>query len=109
VPISRGGCTIVNRLNTTTLTVRKTYSDGNTTGVLVGLDCTSGRITDSQLIASPSAPAVFTITGFETTATCSATEIHFSGSYNRDESDCKGVPLASKGECTLVNTVPPPG
>ena len=37
-------------------------------------------------------------------ATCAATEIHYSGSYDRDETDCKDVPLVRRGECMLVNT-----
>ena len=108
VPISRGQCTIVDTSNTTTLTVRKEYSDGNTKGVLVELVCTSGTVANSRQLASPSSPAVFAISGFDANATCSATEVHYSGSYSRDESDCKDVPLASKGECTIVNSVPPP-
>ena len=104
VPIARGGCTIVNTLNTTQLTVRKDYTDSNTDEVLVNLDCTGGKVVEPRLKASPSSPAVFTITGFDASTACTATEVHFSGTYDRDESDCKDVTIVSRGECTLVNS-----
>jgi hypothetical protein len=107
VAIATGGsfsCTIVDTLNTATLTVQKVFSDGNTTGVNVVLVCTSGAIDDPSQGASSTRPAVFTITGFETGATCTATENKFPAGYDRDQSDCLDVPVESRSECTLKNS-----
>ena len=100
-------CTIVDTLNTTTLTVRKEFTDGNTRAVSVSLACTSGTIDDARQSASPSSPAVFTITGFVTGVTCSATEDKLPNGYSGDVSDCRDLPLVARGECTIVNS--PPG
>jgi hypothetical protein len=97
-------CTIIDTLNTATLTVHKDFTDGRTSGVNVILVCSSGTIDDSSQGASPSRPAVFTITGFETGATCTATENKFPSGYDHDQSDCQDVPLDSRGECTIVNS-----
>jgi hypothetical protein len=73
----------------------------------VSLACTSGTIDDSTQTASRSSPADFTITGFVTGVTCSATENKLPSGYRGDASDCQDVPLVSRGECTIVNS--PPG
>ncbi|TML33705.1 MAG: tetratricopeptide repeat protein [Actinobacteria bacterium] len=100
-------CTIVDTLNTTTLTVHKEFTDGNTSTVSISLTCSSGSIDDSTQTASPSSPANFTITGFVAGVTCSATENKLPSGYSGDASDCQDVPLVSRGECTIVNS--PPG
>jgi Domain of unknown function (DUF5979) len=104
VPIDRGGCTIVDTFNTTTLTVRKEFTDGSTRAVSVSLSCTSGTIDDPKQAASPLRPAVFTVSGFVQGVTCDVTEEHLPSSYDGDVSDCQGVPLVSRGECTIVNS-----
>lgn len=107
VAMAPGGsfsCTIVDTFNSTTLTVNKDFTDGNTSGVNVIVECSSGTIDDPSQGASPSRPAVFTITGFETGATCTATENKFPAGYDRDQSDCLNVPVESRRTCTLVNS-----
>jgi hypothetical protein len=106
VAVTSGGsssCRIVNNLNSATLTVRKDFTDGNPRSVSVSLVCDSGTVTDAQQSLSVSSPAVFTITGFTDGATCTATEDKVPRAYTRDESNCQDVPLASRGECTIVN------
>jgi hypothetical protein len=107
VAIADGGsfsCTIVDTLNLATLTVGIDFTDGSTRAVSVSLTCSSGSIDPPKQGASHSRPAEFTITGFDTGATCSTTEDKLPSSYTKDESDCQDVPLASRGECTIVNS-----
>jgi len=114
VTITSGGspaCTIVETLNSARLTVRIDYTDGSTSRVYVTLACPSGGTVTSaspsggnSQLASPDSPASFTISGFPTGATCSASEDKVPGGYTPDESDCQDVPLASKSECTIVNS-----
>ena len=54
--------------------------------------------------ALPDSPAVFTLTGFVTGATCNASGDKVSGYDPPNASDCQNVPLATKGECTIVYT-----
>jgi hypothetical protein len=106
VPVVNGkayACTIIDTLNTATLTVKKEFTDGSTRIVGVKLVCSSGTIDDAEQTFSASRPAVFTITGFTTGATCTATEFKLPSSYSGDVSDCQDVPLAPRGECTIVN------
>jgi hypothetical protein len=110
VAVTSGGsfsCTIVDTFNSVTLTVHKEFTDGSTSGVNVVLACTSGKIDDPSQGASPSRPAVFTISGFEAGATCTATENKVPPGYDHDESECQNVLLDSNKDCTIVNS--PPG
>ncbi|MGK2927906.1 MAG: hypothetical protein ACSLE2_20005, partial [Lysobacterales bacterium] len=101
-----GSCTIVNTKNTTTtnsFTVRKDFSDNNTASVSVTLTCTSGTVTNNPRLASESSPAVFSISGAATGATCTATEPSVPSGYTRNQTDCQnGDPL--NGSCTIINT-----
>jgi Domain of unknown function (DUF5979) len=107
--IADGGsvsCTIINTTSTT-LTVRKDFTDNNPARVFVRLECTSGTIEEASLPASIDAPAVFSIKGFDAGATCTATEAKVPPGYSKDESKCLNVPLVAQKECTIVNS--PPG
>ena len=111
VPITNGGspaCQVVDTLNSITLTVRKDFTNKSTSTVSFSLTCTSGTVTQTPLPASPSSPAVFKITGFVTGVSCSASEGTPPTGYTADESDCQDVSLASRGECTIVNSPTPP-
>jgi hypothetical protein len=82
-------------------TVYKDYSDNNTDSVSVTLSCSSGTVTNSPQWASEAAPAVFTIEGAASNATCTATETSVATGYTKDESDCQN--RAINGSCTLIN------
>jgi len=90
-----------------TVTVSKTFSDSNTAVVNVNLVCTSGVITpDANEDAGNGGDAVFTITGFDDGATCTATETTNLTGYTVDESACLNVALVSDADapCTITNT-----
>jgi hypothetical protein len=60
-------------------------------------------VTNTPRLASEGAPAVFTISGATTGATCKASEPTVPTGYTKNESDCQnGDPL--NGSCTIVNT-----
>jgi hypothetical protein len=99
-----GSCTIVNTKNSHTFTVHKDFEDDIAASVSVSLSCTSGTVTNSPRLASEGAPAVFTISGATTGATCTASEPTVPTGYTKDESDCQnGDPL--NGSCTIVNNI----
>src|SRR5262249_18839482 len=114
VTITNGGsssCKISETQNSATLTVNINFTDGNPAQVYVTLACPDGGTVSSaspsggsSQLASSSSPAEFTISGFPTGATCSASEDKVSSRYTQDESDCQKVPLTSKKECTMVNS-----
>jgi len=100
-----GSCTIVNTLNTTSgsFTVNTDFSDNSTTLVNIHLVCSSGTVSNTPLLAREGQPAVFSITGAQPGATCTATEPVPPSGYTADDSDCQsGDPL--NGSCTIVNT-----
>jgi DNA-binding beta-propeller fold protein YncE len=99
-------CTITNT-RTTTFTVEKDFSDNDTATVTVQLTCTSGSIAANDLPASEASPAVFTVNGFSSGTTCTATESNVPDGYTQDESACVDVGLPSPGECKIVNTASP--
>lgn len=68
----------------------------------VDLTCTSGTVATTPLNASESLPAVFTVTGADPGATCTATETVPAG-YTANQADCVGVALG--GSCEITNTV----
>jgi len=99
-------CTITNRLNSTTFSVGREFTDGNTISVAVSLTCDSGTVEPPRGTAREGSPAAFTVTGFTAGATCTATTVEPpSGGYHRNETACQGVPLDA-GECTIFYTVP---
>src|SRR4029077_4089539 len=82
-------CTITNTLRSATFTVSKVYSpSGPTTAVSVAATCTSGSIDATPKNASPGSPAVFTVTGFSSGATCSASEPSVPAGY-ADSDNCQ--------------------
>ena len=100
VPIG-GNCTIINTLNSNTITVNKDFVPNSSAPVSVSLVCTSGTVTTTPLNAAEGAPAVFTVTGATAGATCTATEVVPPG-YTANQLACASVALG--GSCTLVNT-----
>lgn len=101
-----GSCTIVNTLNTDTFTVFKTYPDNNNTAVMVKLTCSEGNITENPLSTDPSLnlPAVFEVTGFGETPTCTAEELTVTPGYSVNNADCQDDDDLGDS-CTLVNTL----
>jgi hypothetical protein len=102
--VADGACTIVNTLRSADFTVNKEYNDGNTDPVSVSLTCSDGTVTASPLDAAPGSPAIFTVTGYDATPTCTATEDVPSG-YDGDASNCENVDLLEPGSCTITNTL----
>ena len=99
------GCTIINTLNTATLTVYKDFTpDDFVTLVTVNVTCTSGIVVPVSQSAGEGAPAVFTINGFNPPATCTATETAPPG-YSGDASSCNMVAITPGGasQCTIFN------
>ncbi len=97
-----GSCTITNTLASNTITVNKDFIPDSTATVPVALTCTSGTVTTALLNASEATPAVFTVTGADPGATCTATETVPTG-YTAAQADCIGVPMG--GSCTITNTL----
>ena len=92
-----------------TFQVSKQFSDTSTASVTVSLSCTSGSDSPATLspagsgIANtPGAPVAFTVTGFNTGATCTATESPIPAGYT-STGTCAA--LLSVGTCTIVNTL----
>ncbi len=100
-------CTIVNVLNTATLTVYKDYTPDNplAPSVVINVTCTSGAVSPPSASANEGSPAVFTITGFSPPASCTATETAPPG-YNGNQSACANVAITVGGSssCTITNT-----
>ena len=101
VPLG-GSCTITNALNSNTIAVHKDFSPNSVATVPVRLACTSGTVTATPLNASESTPAVFTVTGANPGATCTATETVPLG-YAANQANCVNVPLG--GSCTITNAL----
>ena len=104
-----GSCTITNTLNSATLTVKKVFSDNSGASVMVSVGCTSGTPSAGSPASSSvshATPGSYAITGFDTGATCTATETVPAGYTETD--DCAGVPIAVGGtppSCTITNTL----
>ena len=96
----KSSCTITNRLNSTTFSVGREFEDGNRSTIAVDLTCDSGSVVPAQGTAGVDSPAVFTVAGFTTGATCTATTAKTPFSYNLKESACQGVSLDVR-ECTI--------
>ena len=106
--VSLGTCTITNTLHSATVTVNKDFSDDNVADVTISLVCTSGSVANDDTTASEADPANFTIAGFNTGATCTATESVPAG-YTADQSNCLSVAIVHIGNasCTITNTLAP--
>ena len=97
-------CTVTNTLNTATFVVRKQYSDSNTNAVSVKLECQSGTIAGpNPKNASPSTPASFNVSGFNTGDTCDASENPVPAGYAQNNTDCQDVPIGTDNDCTIQN------
>jgi hypothetical protein len=103
--VEKRSCTITNTLNSTTFSVGRTFTDGNTISVAVRLTCDSGTVDPARATAREGSPAVFTVTGFTAGATCTAITIKAPSGYNRDETACQSVQLDAR-ECTIVYAPP---
>src|SRR4029077_18528136 len=101
-------CTITNTLRSATFTVTKDFQpDNNALSGSVTVTCTSGTVSPSGAQPVPEAtPRQFTITGYNTGATCSASEAPVPG-YTSNVSACQTVPITNgqNSPCTIVNTV----
>ena len=98
-------CTIVNTLNSATITVDKDFSDDSSSGeVTVDLTCESGTVTDTDATATESDDAEFLVEGFTVGDTCDATEGSAPSGYTKDESDCQDLVLGTDTSCQIVNT-----
>jgi hypothetical protein len=109
IALAPGGnhsCTIVNTLNQAMLTVYKdVVPDNPLIVVVISVTCTTGTVSPPSANASEGSPAVFSITGFTTPATCTATEVAPPG-YNGNVAGCAGVAIMPNGShnCTITNT-----
>jgi hypothetical protein len=105
VPIPGDGeCTIVNTLTTSQFIVNKDFGPNDLASVTITLICTSGTVSNDDPIASEADPANFTVGGFSSGATCTATETVPAG-YTANEGDCLNVAIPADGVCTIVNTL----
>jgi TolB protein len=93
-----------------TLTVNKNFSDNSSASVNVSVTCTNGGTpSPASGTVSHAAPRTYTITGFTTGATCTATETVPAG-YTAT-SNCTNVAISNGGaaSCTITNTPSPTG
>jgi hypothetical protein len=100
-----GACTIVNTITTAQFVVNKDFVPDSGASVTVGLSCTSGSVANDDTSASEADPANFTVTGFNTGATCTATET-VPGGYAPDQTGCasRTITDGSNTTCTIINT-----
>ena len=109
VAIANGGtpsCTITNTLKSGTFIVNKNFSDNSAASVTVAVTCTSGTPSPASGTVSHASPKTFTITGFNSGATCAATETVPAG-YTANQTTCAaGVVIVNGGSvsCTITNT-----
>ena len=101
----RRSCTITNTFNSTTFSVSREFTDGNRSSVAISLTCDSGTVESTGQTARDGLPAIFTVSGFNTGATCTATTIKAPSGYNRDETGCLKVPVET-AKCTIVYAPP---
>ncbi len=95
-------CSIVNTRRDAVFTVRKDFTNGNTSAVTMSLQCSSGDVTATDAFASEADPARFTVSGYSPGATCTAAEVVPAG-YTANVADCQAV-ATSDADCTIVNT-----
>ena len=86
------------------ITVNKDFVPNNGADVSVSVSCTSGTVSTSDSTASESDPANFTVTGFSSGATCTATESVPPG-YTADQSACANLTMSAGVDrsCTITN------
>jgi uncharacterized protein DUF5979 len=103
-------CTVTStrrKAGSVTFTVTKDFEPSSGASVSVSVNCTrGGRPQASPKLASEGAPAVFTISGFRSGATCTATEDAVPAGYTSSETGCRDVAIASgrPTACTITNT-----
>src|SRR4029077_13739401 len=100
-------CTITNTQRSATFTVSKVYSpSGPTTAVTVNASCSTRTLDAASKPASPGSPAVFTVTGFDAGATCSASEATVPAGYvESDNCQTKAMTTGQDTPCTITNTL----
>jgi hypothetical protein len=103
-------CTIINTRDTpasVTFTVEKDFNpDEPKRAVSISVSCTEGGTPDaSPKPAREGTPAVFTISGFGSGGTCTATEGAAPDGYASNERDCRSVAIAERRSCTITNTL----
>ena len=110
-------CTVTNTPRSATITVNKNFDEDRVDTVGVELTCSSGTVSPPGTTStgsttfSEASPAVFTITGFNTGATCTATEPTPFPGYIMQEEQCGHiVPFiltltdGAALSCTIYNT-----
>jgi hypothetical protein len=104
-----GDCTITNTLNTATFTVNKTWVPASGASVSVTVTCTGGgTVVEGAQDVSTASPQTWTINGFTSTPTCTATESPIPAGYNASGSPagtCSGTISSGTGSCTITNTL----
>ena len=105
--VQDGVCTITNTLRSAEFVVNKDFIPDSGASVSVSLTCSDDTVVTTPLQASEGSPAVFTVTGYTGSPTCTVTETVPLG-WTPDESDCLKVDLVSDGVCTIVNSFVPP-
>ncbi len=105
-PNGNHSCIITNTLNIAQFTVHKDFDPDNPSiTVTITLTCTSGTVSPPTAPASEATAATFSVTGFTTPASCTATETAPPG-YNGNQSGCANVAIVPNGNhsCTITNT-----
>jgi len=100
--VTLGGCSAAGA--PASITVNKDFIPNSAATVPVALTCTSGTVTNTPQNASEATPAVFTVTGANPGATCTATETVPPG-YTANQTNCASVLLG--GSCTITNALIP--
>jgi hypothetical protein len=94
-------------LNSDTFVVNKNFADNSSASVTVSVTCTNGGTpAPASGTVSQAAPRTYTITGFNSDATCTASETVPAG-YTTHQTDCACVVIINGGSviCTITNTL----
>jgi hypothetical protein len=102
-------CTFTDTQVGAPFTVNKNFVPDNPADVTMMLTCSSGTITNDDPTATEADPANFTVYGFTSGATCTATEniANVPLGYTPNQSDCINVLLQTDGACTIFNILAP--
>ena len=94
-----------NAATTAQFLVNKDFIPNSAASVTVSLTCTSGTVVNDDTTASEADPANFTVNGFTTGATCTATEA-VPGGYSANQAACVAVGISNgnTSSCTITNT-----
>ena len=97
-------CTFTNT-TTAQFIVNKDFQPNNAQNVNITLTCSSGTVANDDPSASEADPANFTVTGFGSGTTCSASETPPPVGYTVNDSGCQNVPITPGGtaSCTMIN------